>query len=68
MGIARIRQAVLERAIVSEQHETLAVTIQTSDGVHAANRDTVSERGSFARELAQHTIGLVEQQVLQCCP
>jgi len=62
----RIRQTLLQTAIAGEQQQAFAVGIKTAGGVNVGHRDVISEAtpaaARFGRELAQHPVGLVEQQ------
>src|SRR5258708_6404076 len=58
-----VGQAVLERAVVGEEHQAFAVAIETAYRIHALYRDITSKRLSAAGELAQHAVGLVKENV-----
>lgn len=64
---SRMSQPQRERAVVSEQQEAFAISIQPADGIEAATvfREKISERAASLRVAtrAQDVAGLVEQEV-----
>jgi hypothetical protein len=62
--VARIAQAGLQRSVVGEQQQALAVVVEPPRGIDAGHRNEIGERHATGdrAELAQDPIGLVEQQ------
>jgi len=69
MPPSRIGELVLQRSMVGEQQQALAVGIKASGGVHTRTVEVVGEgapaAAGFGRELTEHAVGLVEQQGCQ---
>jgi len=65
MGETRIGEAALERAIGGENEQPFAIVIEAAGGINVRDVDVVFQRGvrcaGFRSELAQHAIGLVEE-------
>ena len=62
MGEFRITQAVLQRPVAGKQQQPLAIGVQPSHGVHVRHIHVWRKR-ALAGELAQHVVGLIEQQI-----
>jgi hypothetical protein len=62
--VTRIAEARLQRPMVGEQQQALAVVIEPAGRINARNADKITQRGAsrYGRELAQHLERLVEQQ------
>ena len=60
---ARVGNMRLELAVVGQQQQAFAVRIQPAGHIHTGNRDEVLEPAPppFRRELAEHAVGLVEE-------
>ncbi len=60
----RMADAVLQGAVVGEQHQPFAVVIQPAGRIDLGNGDVVGQAGLFpaAAELAQDVTGLAEGQ------
>lgn len=54
---------MLEVAIVREQEQPLTIPIQASHRIYILDRDVVLEGVNLAGELAQHTVGLIDENV-----
>ncbi len=66
MTLAWIGERLLQPAIAGEQQQTFAVSIEAASGVDPGESDpggqAIPATACFRCELAQHPIGLVEQQ------
>jgi hypothetical protein len=62
--VARIAEAGLQRAMISEQQQSLAVMVEPARGINAGHRNEIGERHAAGdgTELAQDPVRLVEQQ------
>ena len=62
----RIGEALLQTAVAGEQQQAFAVGIEAAGGVDVRDRDVIGQAtpaaARFRCELAEHPVGLVEQQ------
>ncbi len=58
-----ISEPVLEVAVIRQQEQALAVTVQPPDGIDPLHRNIVRQRGPLAGKLGQHVIRLIERDV-----
>ena len=60
-----IQQAVIQSSLIREQQQSLGVRVEPSDGINLRRQAEFRERplaGRLLRELAQHAVGLVENE------
>ncbi|CAJ1811646.1 hypothetical protein LMBIIBHN_01351 [Aeromonas salmonicida] len=64
--LSRLGEASLQLAVVGEQQEPLAVTVQPAGGIDAGLLDVILEglAAGLVGELAEHHVGLVQEQQL----
>jgi len=64
--VAGLGQAGLQRAVIGEQQQPFAVTIQTAGGIDVADRNIILQGFAPGRigELAKYHVGLVEENHL----
>jgi len=63
VGIARIEEAVVQGALVTEEEKTLGVKIEPADRIHAGGKSEFRERplaGMIRRELGEDSVGFVK--------
>lgn len=60
---ARIGKAVLQPAIISQQHQALAVMIETARGIDTPDRNVLAQSFSPARELTEYAVRFVENNI-----
>jgi hypothetical protein len=66
MAKAWVGEPLLQSAVAGEEQEPFAVGIQATSRIHLWNGDEIRQAppaaARFRRELAQHSVGLVEEQ------
>lgn len=69
VSITWVREAMLKVAVIGEQEQSFAILIETAYRIDAGNRYELFQRGccvaGFIRELAEYSVGLVEEDVAQ---
>lgn len=60
MRESRIREPVLQLAVIGEQQQTFTIVIETACGVHTLHANELGERAALAAELRDDAVGFVE--------